>query len=147
MARSRKYSRKGTRKSRRSTRKSRRSTRKSRRSPRKSRRSPRKSRRSARKSRRSARKSRRSARKSRRSARKSRRSRRPKSGIKGGIPVLNCRIKRSPTDSKKDLIKEIRAYVNCWEKATGTNQDLSLERLRGETVSQLKNHLKWYRNN
>jgi len=138
MARSRKYSRKGSRKSkRRSHRKSR--SRKSR--SRKSR--SRKSR--SRKSR--ARKSRARKSRSRKSRSRKSRSRRPKSGIKGEIPVLNCRVKRSPTDSKQDLIKEIRAYVNCWEKSTGRNQDLSLERLRGETVSQLKNHLKWYRNN
>jgi hypothetical protein len=122
-----------------------------RRSPRKSRskrRSPRKSRskrRSPRKSRSKRRSPRKSGRKSkRRSPRKSGRRRR-KSAPKGGWGDVKCKVKRSPTNDKKDLIKELRAYANCWEKATGTNQDMSLERLRSETVSDLKRHLKHYR--
>jgi len=56
-----------------------------------------------------------------------------------------CKVKRSPTNKKEDLIKEIRAYVRCYEKETGRNQDLSLERLNSESVSKLKSHLKFYR--
>jgi hypothetical protein len=129
-----------SRKSRRSGRKSRRSGRKSRRSGRKSRRSGRKSRRSGRKSRRSGRKSRRSGRKSRRSGRKSRRSSRK---FDSGFKCKN--VKRSRTDKKEDLIKELRSYVNCVEKKTGINQDMSLNRLRGESVSDIKRHLSFYR--
>jgi hypothetical protein len=134
MARSRKYSRKGSRKSR--ARKSR--SRKSR--SRKSR--SRKSR--ARKSR--SRKSR--ARKSK-SGKKSKRRSARKSGRRSGKPLFRgefkCNIKRSPTNDKKDLIKELRGYVNCVEKKTTINQDMSLERLRGESVSDIKRHLKFYR--
>jgi hypothetical protein len=129
MARSRKYSRKGSRKSKtRSHRKSR--ARKSR---------ARKSR--SRKSR--SRKSR--SRKSRSRKSRSRKSRSRRRRSSRGWDEVKCHVKRSPTNSKQDLIKEIRAYANCWEKATGKNQDMSLERLREEKVSDLKRHLKWYR--
>jgi len=58
-----------------------------------------------------------------------------------------CNVKRSPTNDKKDLIKEISSYVKCYERKTGTNQDLSSERLKTEPVSNLKKILKFYRNN
>jgi hypothetical protein len=117
-----------------------------RRSPRKSRskrRSPRKSR--------SKRRSPRKSRSKRRSPRKSRSKRRSprKSGRRSGKPLFRgefkCNVKRSPTNDKKDLIKELRAYVNCVEKKTTINQDMSLSRLRGESVSDIKRHLKFYR--
>ncbi len=126
-----------------------------RRSPRKSRskrRSPRKS--GKRSKRRSPRKSgkkskRRSPRKSRSKRRSPRKSSRRRRGRRSGKPLFRgefkCNVKRSPTNDKKDLIKELRAYVNCVEKKTTINQDMSLSRLRGESVSDIKRHLKFYR--
>ena len=106
------------------------------------RRSPRKS--GKRSKRRSPRKS--GKKSKRRSPRKSGRRRR---GRRSGKPLFRgefkCNIKRSPTNDKKDLIKELRGYVNCVEKKTTINQDMSLERLRGESVSEIKRHLKFYR--
>ena len=58
-----------------------------------------------------------------------------------------CNVKRSPTDKKEDLIKELRAYVRCWENKTTVNQDLSMSRLKSESVGQIKKHLSFYRKN
>ena len=140
MAKSSKYSKR--RSARKSSRKSKR--RSARKTSRKSKR--RSARKSSRKSkRRSARKSkRRSHRKSRSKRARKSRSRKRKSPLFRG--EFKCNVKRSPTDKKEDLIKELRAYVNCVEKKTTINQDMSLQRLRGETVSQIKSHLKFYRN-
>ena len=65
-------------------------------------------------------------------------------GVKG---KKRCNVKKSPTNKREDLIKEIKAYVKCWEKKTGRNQDLSNERLKNESLSQIKKHLKFYREN
>ena len=112
------------------------------------RKSSRKTRRRSRRSRKSRRRSRKSSRKSR--SRRARKSRSHKRHSKRKSPLFRgefkCNVKRSPTDKKEDLIKELRAYVNCVEKKTTINQDMSLQRLRGETVSQIKSHLKFYRN-
>ena len=121
-----------------------------RRSPRKSRSKKRTQRKSGSK-RRSPRKSRSKRRSPRKSGRKSKRRSSRKSGKKrrSGKPLFRgefkCNVKRSPTNDKKDLIKELRAYVNCVEKKTTINQDMSLSRLRGESVSDIKRHLKFYR--
>ena len=58
-----------------------------------------------------------------------------------------CNVKTSPTDKKEDLIKELRAYVACWEKKTERNQDLPMARLKSESVAQIKKHLSFYRKN
>ncbi len=34
-----------------------------------------------------------------------------------------CDVKKSSTNKREDLIKELRAYVKCWENKTGRNQD------------------------
>ena len=64
-----------------------------------------------------------------------------------GVKGKRCIVKKSPTDNRKDLEKELKAYVKCWEKKTGRNQDLSDERLKNENLNQIKNHLKFYREN
>lgn len=61
------------------------------------------------------------------------------------ISGKRCNVKRSPTDKKEDLIKELRAYVRCWEKKTTRNQDLPMSRLKSESVGQIKKHLSFYR--
>jgi hypothetical protein len=88
---------------------------------------------------------RRSKRKSvRRSKRKSvRRSR--KSVKKSSFRPTNCKVARSRTNKKSDLIKEIRSYVKCHERKTQINQDLPMSRLNSESVPQLKRHLSFYR--
>jgi len=93
--------------------------------------------------RRSKRKSvRRSKRKTvRRSKRRSRKSRKPLKYYE-----TKCKVSRSKTNTRSDLIKEIRAYVRCHERLTTINQDLPMSRLRGETIPELKSHLKFYRN-
>ena len=58
-----------------------------------------------------------------------------------------CNVKKSTTNNRKDLIKELRSYVKCWEKKTGRNQDLSMERLNTESLADIKKHLKFYRDN
>lgn len=58
-----------------------------------------------------------------------------------------CNVKKSKTNNREDLIKELKAYVKCWEKKTGRNQDLSSERLKEEPLSAIKKHLKFYREN
>ncbi len=93
-------------------------------------------------SRRSKRKSVRSKRKSvRRSKRRSRKSRKPLKYYE-----TKCKVPRSKTNTRGDLIKEIRAYVRCHERLTTINQDLPMSRLRGETIPELKSHLRFYRN-
>ena len=88
-----------------------------------------------RKSRKSVRKARKSVRKSRKSGRKSR-----KSGRK-----YNC--SRSKTNKREDLSKELKCHVRNWERITGRSQDLSNERIKLESLSGLKSHLKFYRKN
>jgi len=64
-----------------------------------------------------------------------------------GIKGKRCNVKKSPTNKREDLIKELKAYVKCWEKKTGRNQDLSNERLKNDSLNQIKEHLKFYREN
>jgi len=64
-----------------------------------------------------------------------------------GVKGKRCNVKKSSTNKREDLIKELKAYVKCWEKQTGRYQDLSDERLKTETLSDIKKHLKFYRDN
>jgi len=112
--------------------KSSKASRKSSRSPRKSSRSPRKSSKSSR---------------SRKSSKSSRSPRKSSRSSKSDLPHVICNTKKSEDDNKENLIKELRAYVKCWEKQTGRNQDLSLQRLKEESIKDIKKHLKFYREN
>jgi hypothetical protein len=38
------------------------------------------------------------------------------------IAEFKCNVKKAKSNTKEALIKEIRSYVNCVEKKTGTNQ-------------------------
>ena len=102
----------------------------------------------------------RSLRKSLKKAKKSLKSAQKKSSSKKGskkaskrrtrrtrenIAEFKCNVKKAKSNTKEALIKEIRSYVNCVEKKTGTNQDMPLSRLREEPVSQLKQFLSFYR--
>jgi len=58
--------------------------------------------------------------------------------------VICFNVKKSVINNREDLIKEVRAYV---KKNTGRNQDLSIERLKTESLSDIKRHLKFYRDN
>jgi len=46
--------------------------------------------------------------------------------------------------SRVDLIRNLRNFRDAWEKETGRNQDLSDERLDGETDKTLRQLLAWY---
>ena len=46
--------------------------------------------------------------------------------------------------TRNEMLKHIRRFRNVWEKETSRNQDLSDERLKDETVVELRGHLKWY---
>lgn len=74
------------------------------------------------------------------SKRRSRRTRK-------NIPEFKCNVKKTKSNTKDALIKEVRSYVNCVEKKTGKNQDMELSKLREEPVSSLKTILKFYRKN
>ena len=50
---------------------------------------------------------------------------------------------KTPSD-KESLIKNIRKMAVYWEKLTTRSQDMSLGRLKSETISELKKHFKWY---
>ena len=63
------------------------------------------------------------------------------------IGGTRCKVAKSRTNKKSDLIKEIRSYVKCYERKTKINQDLPMSRLNSESVSQLKKHLSFYRKN
>jgi hypothetical protein len=109
-----------------------------------SRKSGRKSRKTSRKSGRKSRKtSRKSGRKSRKTSRKSGRKSR-KTSRKSG---RKYRCHRAKTNTKEDLAKELRCHVRNWERITGRNEDLSNERIKQETISNLKKHLSFYRKN
>lgn len=100
------------------------------------------------KSRKSMRRSKRSSRKStKRSKRSSRKSIRRFKSRKSSAALrpTNCKVARSRTNKKSDLIKEIRSYVKCHERKTQINQDLPMSRLNSESVPQLKRHLSFYR--
>jgi hypothetical protein len=56
-------------------------------------------------------------------------------------PYSNVKYK---TLNKNELVKLIRKITVAWEKKTGRNQDLSLDRLKEETIPELKKHMKWY---
>ena len=56
-------------------------------------------------------------------------------------PYSNVKYK---TLIKSELVKLIRKIAVAWEKKTGRNQDLSLDRLKEETIPELKKHMKWY---
>jgi hypothetical protein len=61
--------------------------------------------------------------------------------------VKKCNIKKSKTNKRDDLVKELKAYVKCWEKSTGRNQDLSNDRIKTENLSEIKKFLRFYRKN
>lgn len=63
------------------------------------------------------------------------------------IKGKRCSVTKSKTGNRDDLIKELRSYVRCLERKTGRNQDLSMERLKTESLSDIKKHLKFYRDN
>jgi hypothetical protein len=46
--------------------------------------------------------------------------------------------------TRNEMLKHIRRFRDVWEKETTRNQDLSNERLKDETVVELRDHLKWY---
>ena len=46
--------------------------------------------------------------------------------------------------SRVELIRNLRNFRDAWEKETGRNQDLSDERLDGETDKTLRQLLAWY---
>jgi hypothetical protein len=46
--------------------------------------------------------------------------------------------------SRVELIRNLRNFRDAWEKETGRNQDLSDERLEGETDKTLRQLLAWY---
>ena len=46
--------------------------------------------------------------------------------------------------SRVELIRNLRHFRDAWEKETGRNQDLSDERLDGETDKTLRQLLAWY---
>ena len=144
---SRKTSRKASRKSRKVSRKSRKASRKTSRkvSRKTSRKASRKSRKASRKtSRKVSRKtSRKASRKSRKASRKtSRKTSRKSRNLK---KKYNC--PRAETNKREDLVKELKCHVRNWERITGISEDLSDERIKSESVSSLKNHLKFYRDN
>ena len=92
-------------------------------------------------------KSRKSTKRSKRSkSRKSIRRFKSRKSVKKSLRPTNCKVARSRTNKKSDLIKEIRSYVRCHERQTQINQDLPMSRLNSESVPQLKRHLSFYRN-
>jgi hypothetical protein len=150
-----KRSRKSKRKSKRRSKKkrSRKSKRKSKRRSKKkrSRKSKRKSKRRSKKkrSRKSKRKSKRRSKK-KRSRKSKRRSKKlsKRSSESNSEPELSFKDypfykKKMPT-RKEDLIKQIDIMASFWEGLTERNQDMSLERLRSEPVSELKKFFKGY---
>ena len=46
--------------------------------------------------------------------------------------------------SRVELIRNLRDFRDAWENETGRNEDLSDERLDGETDKTLREHLGWY---
>lgn len=46
--------------------------------------------------------------------------------------------------SRSEMIRSLRAFRNAWEREMGRNQDLSDERLAGETDKNLREHLTYY---
>jgi hypothetical protein len=46
--------------------------------------------------------------------------------------------------SRVELIRNLRHFRDAWENETGRNEDLSDERLDGETDKTLREHLGWY---
>ncbi len=52
--------------------------------------------------------------------------------------------KMSLPRDKPSLIQFVLKVSRYWGKMTGHNQDLTLSRLKGETVAEIKDHAKWY---
>jgi len=46
--------------------------------------------------------------------------------------------------SRETLIKNLRSFRDAWEKKTARNQDLSNERLNGESTQRLRSLIKFY---
>ena len=46
--------------------------------------------------------------------------------------------------TRNELMYNLKAFRDAWEKHTGRNQDLSNDRLASETTSELRILLKWY---
>jgi hypothetical protein len=46
--------------------------------------------------------------------------------------------------SRSEMIRSLRAFRDAWEREMGRNQDLSNERLAGETDKNLREHLTYY---
>lgn len=46
--------------------------------------------------------------------------------------------------TRNDMIHSVRGFRDAWEREMGRNQDLSDERLAGETDKNLREHLKYY---
>ena len=46
--------------------------------------------------------------------------------------------------SRSEMIRSLRAFRDAWEREMGRNQDLSDERLAGETDKNLREHLTYY---
>jgi len=46
--------------------------------------------------------------------------------------------------SRETLIRNLKAFRNAWEKITKRNQDLSDDRLNGESTQDLRNLIKYY---
>ena len=46
--------------------------------------------------------------------------------------------------SRNEMIRSLRGFRDAWEREMGRNQDLSDERLAGETDKTLREHLGWY---
>jgi len=46
--------------------------------------------------------------------------------------------------TRSEMIHSLRSFRDAWEREMGRNQDLSDERLDGETEKNLREHLTWY---
>ena len=46
--------------------------------------------------------------------------------------------------SRREMIRSVRGFRDAWEEETGRNQDLSDERIAGETDKNLRENLTWY---
>ena len=58
------------------------------------------------------------------------------------MKIIHFIKKKIPT-SRESLIADNRKMALYWERLTTRNQDLSLERLKSESIAQLKSHYKW----
>lgn len=46
--------------------------------------------------------------------------------------------------TREELIRNLRTFRNAWEKNTRVDQDLSNERLKSETIPQLRKLIAYY---